>query len=63
VEETDEEGDTEQIPVTHALFIRDSEVATLPQAPYHRRENATQTRLEASTRIWVAPLSKGRQNH
>ncbi|MFM7978135.1 MAG: hypothetical protein ACKPKO_02370, partial [Candidatus Fonsibacter sp.] len=38
VEVTDEEGDTEQIPVTHALFIRDSEVATLPQAPYHRRE-------------------------
>ncbi|MFM7990051.1 MAG: hypothetical protein ACKPKO_63130, partial [Candidatus Fonsibacter sp.] len=40
IEETDEEGDTEQIPVTHAWFIRGSEVATLPQAPYHRREKS-----------------------
>ncbi|MFM7981025.1 MAG: hypothetical protein ACKPKO_17080, partial [Candidatus Fonsibacter sp.] len=37
-EETDDEEDTKKIPVTHELFIRDSEVATLPQAPYHRRE-------------------------
>ena len=37
-EPTDDEEDTENIPVTHALFIRDSEVENLPQAPYHRRE-------------------------